>query len=128
MKKQIQHALEHADSWALATTGPEGLNVIPVSVVGAYGEEIYLYDFFMQKTACNIKANPIVALSCWKGFSGIQIKGEASYETDGPAFEGAVIKMKDAFPDRKLKAVIRIKLKEAYDISPGASPENLIRK
>jgi hypothetical protein len=103
---------------ALATSGPHGLNVVPVSVVSVCEGEIRLYDFFMEKTAENIKADPQIALTCWRGKAGLQVKGEAKYDTEGTVYEEAVIEMKERFPERELTAVIRLKPSEIFDVSP----------
>jgi predicted pyridoxine 5'-phosphate oxidase superfamily flavin-nucleotide-binding protein len=127
MDRKIQKIIKQSSCHALATSGPHGINVVPVSVVEVYGNEIHLYDFFMRKTAENIKAEPRVALTSWREFTGVQIKATAVYETEGPAFEGAVLKMGHLFPDRTLHAVIRLTPTEVYDVAPGADPDDLLR-
>lgn len=126
MTEQIRQIISDATAHALATTGPYGVNVVPISVVELVGEEIHLYDFFMQKTAENIKAEPSVALTSWYGFLGVQIKATAVYETTGEVYEAAVLAMKQRFPDRTLQAVIRLTPTAAYDVAPGASGEDLL--
>lgn len=128
MQRYITLAIEQADAKALATTGPHGINVVPVSVVEVVGNEIYLFDFFMRKTAENILVQPEVALVCWRGFEGVQIKAIASYETDGPAYEGEVLKMRGLFPDRVLRAVIRLRPTAVYDVAPEADPGDLMNR
>lgn len=128
MQRYIQLAIEQAEARALATTGPHGINVVPVSVAEVVGEEVYLFDFFMRKTVDNILVQPEVALVCWKGFGGVQIKAVASYEKEGPAYEGEVLKMSNLFPDRKLRAVIRLKPWAVYDVAPEADPGDLLIK
>lgn len=124
--KRLKRLLEGVTASALASTGPHGLNVVPVSVVMVKDDEIHLYDFFMRKTAENIQVEPKVALTCWSGFSGFQIKAEAVYDTAGEVYELAVIEMKERFPDRTLRAVIRLKPTAVYDIAPSASGADLL--
>ncbi|NCT02273.1 pyridoxamine 5'-phosphate oxidase family protein [Candidatus Parcubacteria bacterium] len=126
MNEQIRRIIIGSDSRALATSGPQGVNVVPISVVELIGDEVYLYDFFMHKTAENIQVEPQVAFTCWQGFHGVQVKATAVYETNGEVYETAVIKMKKRFKDRTLRAVIRLIPTAIYDIAPGSSGENLV--
>ena len=126
MKQNIQKIIEDFSSAALATNGPRGLNVVPISVVEVQDGEIHLYDFFMHKTAENIKADSTVAFTCWRDFVGVQVRAEAKYDTAGEVFEAAVVAMKERFPDRTLAGVIRLTPTEVYDVAPGASEENMM--
>ena len=126
MHERIRRIIIASDAHALATAGPHGVNVVPVSVVELIDDEIHLYDFFMQKTAENLQAKSQVALTCWQGFRGVQVKAEAVYDTEGEVFDEAVALMKERFPDRTLRAVIRLTPTVVYDISPGASGEDLL--
>ena len=128
MNEQIRRIITGSDAHALATTGPHGVNVVPLSVVELRGDEIHLYDFFMHKTAENIKAEPKVALTSWQGFRGVQVKADAVYATDGEVYEAAVKEMKERFPDRTLHGVIRLTPTEVYDIAPGASGEDMLKE
>ena len=107
---------------ALATSGPCGLNVVPVSAAHIVSDTIRLYDFFMNKTVVNIKQNPQVALSCWDGLAGVQIKAKAEYVTDGADFAQANTWAKEAYPERVLRGVIILQPTECYSISPLAQP------
>lgn len=127
MHEQIRRIITGSDAHALATTGPHGVNVVPLSVVEVVGDEIHLYDFFMHKTAENIQVEPQVAFTSWQGFRGVQIKATAAYETSGEVYEAAVVEMKERFPDRTLHAVIRLTPTAVYDIAPGASGEDLLK-
>lgn len=126
MKQEIEEIITNSESAALATTGPQGINVVPISVFEVRGEEIHLFDFFMTKTVENIKVESKVALTCWKGFVGMQIKAEVAYETEGEDYDAAVTEMKERFPDRTLSGLIRLTPTEIYDVAPGAGVENLI--
>jgi len=126
MTEQIRRIIAGSDAHALATTGPHGVNVVPISVVELHGNEIHLYDFFMHKTAENILVEPQVALTSWQGFRGVQVKAIAAYETEGEVYEAAVTEMKQRFPDRTLRAVIRLTPTAIYDVAPGASGENIL--
>lgn len=126
MNEHIKHTIETATAVALATTGSHGVNLIPISVVTVHDNEIFLYDFFMNKTAENIQANATVVLTCWTGFSGVQVKATAHYQTDGSVFESAVQVMKERFPDRTLKAIIRLTPVAVFDVAPGQNGVQLV--
>lgn len=113
--------IENADAKALATYGPAGLNVVPVSVVTLTSFAIQLYNFFMDKTVANLAANGEVSLTAWRGLHGVQVRGTAEYLTDGEAFAAAVSEMRARFPERTLAGVIHITPTTIFDVSvPGA--------
>lgn len=120
----IQESVLNATSKALATNGQEGLNVVPVSVVHVTDNSIWLFDFFMDKTVKNISNHPQVALTCWGGLSGVQIKATASYITDGDDFVSAKNYILQEFPERVLKGLLILKPESYYDISV-ATPKNI---
>jgi predicted pyridoxine 5'-phosphate oxidase superfamily flavin-nucleotide-binding protein len=109
--------LETAEAKALATTGPNGINVVPVSVIVVTETEIHLFDFFMNKTAENIKVESAVALTAWTGLEGIQVKAIAEYVASGEVYEAAVTTMQEQFPERVLKGVVVLSPQAVYDIS-----------
>lgn len=125
MEVKIKETVEKADSVALATIGVGGVNVIPISVVSVVDEEVHLYDFFMNKTAENIKENSQVALVCWTGFEGVQIKAKAVYETSGEIFDQATVVMKERFPERTLRAVLRLQPNAIHNVAPGSLGEQI---
>ena len=125
MKQEIEDIITSSSCAALATTGPHGLNVVPISVWNVRKGEIHLYDFFMQKTAVNLKEEPKASFTSWKGFVGVQVKAEAKYETEGEDFHAAVIEMKEKFPDRILAGLIRLTPIKIYDVAPGTNGEEL---
>ncbi len=111
----------HADSKALATTGPHGINVVPVSTVRIDGDNILLMNYFLKKTLDNIFEEPRLALVCWKGFDGYQIKGTVEYSESGDAFEEAYVWVEKNLKNRVLKGLIILKPESVYDVSPGAN-------
>ena len=115
--KEIIECITTATAKALATNGPEGINVVPVSTVSVTPESIILHDFFMGKTILNIETNNNVSLACWSGLSGVQIKAKATYVTAGNEFEQAVILMKEKFPTRVLKGLVTLLPTTVYDVS-----------
>lgn len=116
---KIKDFVLSAESKALATYGSEGLNVVPVSVIKIIDENIILLDFFMGKTVKNIKENPNVSLTVWKGLEGYQFKCEVEYITEGDLFDSENAWSTQEFPERTLKGVLILKLKEIYSVSAG---------
>ncbi|OIP78263.1 MAG: hypothetical protein AUK16_00530 [Parcubacteria group bacterium CG2_30_44_11] len=117
MDQSIIDQIIKAEARALASVGPHGVNVVPVSVVSVQNNQIHLYNFFMGKTVENFLAEPLVALACWKGLEGIQIKATAAYIEDGELFDAAKTEMLVRFPDRTLSGVIVLTPTHVYDIS-----------
>ena len=117
----MQTQLETAEAKALATYGPAGINVVPVSVIAVTETEIHLYDFFMGKTVENIKAEAAVALTAWSGLQGVQVRATAAYCTEGAVFTAAQTEMQVRFSDRVLKGVVVLTPTAVYDISADAN-------
>ena len=112
--------IEKASGRALATTGPNGINVAALSMARVKDSEVWLFNFFMRKTVENIEAEPEVALSCWTGLEGIQMKGEVEYVTEGDRFKEAVEWVAGENPDRVVKGLLVFTPSEIYDLSAGA--------
>lgn len=119
LTEDIINTLVHAEGKAFATTGPHGVNVVPVSGLKINDGTVILFDFFMDKTVENLKAEPEVALTAWIGLNGVQLKATAEYVAQGPLFEDAVGRMKVDFPDRTLHGLILLRPHALYDISAG---------
>lgn len=121
MHKNIKETINKAEAKALATNGPHGINVVPVSMIKVNDQSLWLFDFFMDKTATNIQQNPEVALTAWIGMKGIQIKAKAQYITAGDEFTAAVTWVKGQNPDRVVKGLIILSPTKIHDISPGGA-------
>ena len=120
MHTTIKSVITEAAAKALATDGPAGINVVPVSMIKVNDDgSVWLFDFFMEKTVQNLATNSAMALTCWSGMEGIQLKAMASYLTDGPDFAAAVDWVATQNPDRVVKGLIVLKPTVLYDISPG---------
>lgn len=118
---ELEEIILNADSKVLATTGPHGLNVVPVSSVFVRDQKIWLVNYFFSKTADNLRASRRVVLTCWSGFSaGCQIKGEAAYIQEGADFEGVKEWAAEEYPDRTVQAIVKITPEEAHDVIPGS--------
>lgn len=86
--ENIAQAVRDAEQKALATYGKHGINVVPVSTIFVEKVGILLVDYLFQKTMENLKENFAVALVCWCGLTGHQIKGTCKYLTKGKFFPG----------------------------------------
>lgn len=117
LSSEVCTQIENAENKAFATNGPHGVNVVPVSVVEVVSARIRLYNFFMGKSIENLQKDAPIALACWSGLSGVQVKGAATYVTSGDVFEQAVDMMKERFPERTLSGIIEITPTAVYDIS-----------
>ncbi len=118
MDKNIEKFILNSTAKALATLGKNGLNVVPVSSLKVVDYEIWLINYFMDKTVENIKENNKVALVCWNKMFGYQIKGEVEYFENGEKFDEAVIWIKEILPDRIVKGLLVLKPEEIFDIAP----------
>lgn len=119
-KKHVEQIIG-ADAKALATIGAKGINVVPVSTIKYLDEKIILVNYFMGKTLDNIKQNSEIALVCWKGLEGIQIKGVAEHIEDGDLFTSIKEWVKEILPDRIVKGILVLTPRELYDISATSS-------
>ena len=117
----LKSTLETAAAKALATNGPEGINVVPVSMIRVNENDIWLFDFFMDKTAKNAEAGEKAALTAWTDMVGVQIIAELQYVTSGSDFEEAVTWVKTQNASRVVKGLLILRPTKVYDISPGGA-------
>lgn len=123
---EMRSLIEKAEHRAFATEGEDGPNVVPVSAAHCIEDAVVLCDFFMNKTAQNVRQGVSSALACWSGGKGIQIKGHATYEESGERFDRIVAWAKEKYPERTLSGVIVIIPDSAYDITPGNAGKQLL--
>lgn len=121
LSPKIIDALLHAGGKALATTGKNGINVVPVSTVRVEGGKILLMNYFFKKTLENILEQPQVALAFWSGLEGYQVKGSIEYVDSGAVFEEAKKWIADNIADRTLLGLLILTPEEVHNISPGAN-------
>lgn len=119
LSPKIINLLTTAAAKALATHGPAGLNVVPVSMIKVTPGEIWLFDFFMDKTVQNINENSSVSLTAWTDMIGVQVRAEASYIVNGNKFTEATAWVHTQNPDRILRGLLVLKPITLFDISPG---------
>jgi len=117
----VKTILETTPAKALATKCTTDINVVPVSMIRVNESSIWLFDFFMNKTAHNACATSTCALTAWEDMKGIQIKGDVTYVTDGESFDEAVNWVQTQNPDRVVKGLLIIDPTAIFDISPGGA-------
>jgi hypothetical protein len=117
LSERVEKSILEADSKALATTGPEGINIVPVSTVRIVDHQIWLMNYLFGKTLSNFQANPQVALAVWSGFEGYQIKGQLEYLTEGETFLKAKDWVSKNTVDRNLVGLAIIDPQEVYNLS-----------
>jgi len=113
----IRSVIANASAKALASYGPAGLNVVPVSTVRVNIESVWLFNFFMDKTVRNIAEAPTVALACWDDLTGIQLRATAEYFTKGKVFTEAAAWVAPKHPDRTLRGVLVLTPTACYDVT-----------
>lgn len=120
---ELKKFLSHADAKALATNGPRGLNVIPVSsIFWSDADEVVLIDYFMNKTRQNLLENPQVAFTFWSGFVGYQIKAIAKYDNKSALFHKIKLQAEELFPDRTVHGIVILTDPTYYEASAGIFP------
>tara|TARA_Y100000590_G_scaffold260534_1_gene292586 strand:+ start:103 stop:480 length:378 start_codon:yes stop_codon:yes gene_type:complete len=116
--EDITDFITTAPNKALATKGPHGLNVIPVSTLKIHQEaQIMLVNYFMNKTIDNLKQDEDCSLVCWNGGEGYQIKGLVDYKTSGKTFDQISHETKMTFPNRTVQGILLFSPKEIFTVS-----------
>lgn len=119
LPQHVVEALLNAEAKALATHGPNGLNVVPVSSVLFADGKIWLFNYFFKKTLSNILQEPEASLVFWSGLKGYQVKSTAMHYTTGFLFEEATRWVAKNHPTRVLKGLLILEPRELHDISVG---------
>ena len=117
----VKDILETAPAKALATVCAEDINVVPVSMIRVNESSVWLFDFFMNKTAHNACTSSACALTAWEGMKGVQLKGTVTYITEGEMFDESVAWVKTQNPERVVKGLLVIEPTALFDISPGGA-------
>lgn len=115
---EIKEEILHSENKAFATNGKHGINVVPVSTIRIVDDTILLMNYFLDKTLENLLENPQVALSCWTGLKGYQIKGTVIYISEGDTFEESRKWVEDHVANRVLKGLLVLTPENIYDVSP----------
>ncbi len=119
--KEIKEFFEQVPIMALATADENSMpNVSAIASKKILDESTILtIDTFHNKTLQNIKQNGQVSIAMWKDAVGYQIKGIATYHTEGDFFEMGkkwILKIK---PQKIVKGVIEIKVTDIFYLTPN---------
>ena len=117
LPEEIKTILLNVEAKALATVINDEVNVVPVSSVKVVGNQIWLIDYFFNKTLLNIRQNPKVALTFWIGLRGYQIKAKTNYLTQGVEFDTAKKWISNIHPNRTVKGLLILETTAIFDIS-----------
>lgn len=122
--EEMKEVIAKARIFAVATASKSGEpNVVPVRWVRVFSDdEILIMDNYMNKTAANLKANSMVAISAFvmePAVKGFQFKGDARIETSGKIYDDGVAMVKAKSPERTPKAAVVVKVKSIYLTTPG---------
>lgn len=121
LNERIEAIIRSSESKALASySDKHGLNVVAVSTLTIRNGKIILMNYFMGKTYRNFSINENVALACWKGLEGIQIKATVEYNDEGSLFEEMKQWISEILPSRVLHGILILTPQEIFDISANA--------
>ncbi|PID70246.1 hypothetical protein CSB37_02570 [bacterium DOLZORAL124_38_8] len=119
---EIRSFLLNASAKSLATNGPEGLNVVPVSTIKITdNNQIILVDYFFGKTRSNLQNSTTSSLVAWQDTIGFQIKSHHQYQTSGTIFDTVSQWVQQNFPERTVHGIVVLEPQAIFDIS---LPEN----
>ena len=118
--KEIQEFFEQVPVMAISTVSENGIpNVAAIASKKIIDENTILtIDTFHKKTLENIQNNGNVAIAMWKDGVGFQIKGKATYYSDGKIFEEGKNWILTLKPQKIVKGVIEIKVTDIYHLTP----------
>lgn len=105
---------------AFATSDKNGNpNVVAIASKKIVNEDtIWVIDTYFKKTKENILQNNKISIAMWKEGKGYQIKGTATYHSEGKLFEEAKKWILKSKPQKIVKGVVEIKVTEIYLITP----------
>jgi|OM-RGC.v1.026677816 Predicted flavin-nucleotide-binding protein structurally related to pyridoxine 5''-phosphate oxidase len=115
--KTVQDILTTSPARVLASRDETGVNAVPISMVRANERDIWICNFFMEKTVENVQNNPYVSLVAWNGANGMQVKGRVEYITEGEVFEEARAWVEETNPARTLKGLLVLTPTGVFDVS-----------
>jgi len=129
--EQVKKLFSEHPMMYLATADVEGEpNAVPMLQYWWFGEgTMVIGDLFMKMTRTNIQANGRVCIcACGETGDSYKLKGMASYETSGPAYDMANEKLHSKKPDKDFKGVVVMKVTEVYDATRGPDAGKLIAR
>jgi len=117
---EIKVIFEQGPVAALATLDENGIPNVSIIASKKIIDEntIWTIDTFHKKTLQNIQQNGNIALAIWKDGVGYQIKGKATHYTEGDIFEKGKAWILTIKPQKIVKGVIEIKVKDIFYLTP----------
>jgi predicted pyridoxine 5'-phosphate oxidase superfamily flavin-nucleotide-binding protein len=115
----------------LATVDEDGMpNVVPMLQYWWLDEDTMVVgDLFMKATKANVRANGKVCVSaCGEGSEAYKLRGTATYETSGPAYDMANGELHRGKPEKNFKGVIVFRVAEVYNAAKGPDAGKLMVK
>ena len=119
ISNEIKKFYEKVPVKAFSTISSNGIpNVVAIgSTKIVDNDTVWIIDTLFKKTKENILKTGRVAIAFWEGSEGYQIKGTATYHSEGKIFEEGkdwILKLK---PKKIVKGVVKIKVTEIYSIT-----------
>ncbi len=121
ISNEIKQVFESVPFMAFSTVNNAGVpNVVVIGSKKIINKNtIWVIDTFFNKTKENILQNKNVAIALWKDLKGYQIKGTSTYHSEGDIFEEAKDWILQLKPDKIVKGLVEIKVKEIFSITPA---------
>jgi len=121
ISEEIKHFFESVPLMVFSTADKKGNpNVVVIGSKKIINDDaIWVIDTFFGKTKENILQNSKIAIAMWKDGRGYQIKGTATYHSEGEMFEEAKKWILELKPKKIVKGVVKIKITEIYSITPN---------
>jgi predicted pyridoxine 5'-phosphate oxidase superfamily flavin-nucleotide-binding protein len=127
--KEVVQTFSDQPLMYLATVDVNGMpNVVPMLQYWWFSDDTMVVgDLFMNATKANVQANGNVCISaCGKNTEAYKLRGNATYEKSGPAYELANGKLHTSKPDKDFKGVVVFKVAEVYNVSKGPDAGKLM--
>ncbi|MBN2537872.1 pyridoxamine 5'-phosphate oxidase family protein [candidate division WOR-3 bacterium] len=127
--EQVRKLFEQRPLMYLATVDGSGMpNVVPMLQYWWFNDDtMVIGDLFMKATRANVQANGRVCISaCGKGNEAFKLRGTASYETSGPAYDLANGELHRGSPDKDFRGVVVFRVTEVYDAAKGPDAGRLL--
>ncbi|MCD4756100.1 pyridoxamine 5'-phosphate oxidase family protein [bacterium] len=119
--EEIKQLFKSIPTIAFSTVDKNGNpNVVAIASKKIVSEDtIWIIDTFFKKTKENILQNNKIAIAMWKDGRGYQIKGLATYHSEGATFEEAKEWILELKPKKIVKGVAEVKITEIFSITPN---------
>jgi len=103
-------------------------NVVPMLQYWWFDEgTMVIGDLFMKATRANVQAKGLVSVcATGEGSESYKLKGTATYETSGPAYDFASEHLHKAKPDKNYNGVVVFKVTQVYNAKSGPDAGKLM--